>query len=142
MPCVLLAEDNPVNVKVALLQLQRLGCEVDVATDGNEAVAKVAACSYALVLMDCHMPNLDGFEATALIRAAEADAADGRHIPIVAMTADALQGDQERCLAAGMDDYISKPTTLDALQQALARWLGPTGTEHLHPSHQASPTAP
>jgi len=119
---VLVVDDGVVNRKLAQLQLQRLGYSVALVNDGREAVAAVAAHTYGLVLMDCHMPEMDGFAATAAIRAAET--ASGEHLPIVAMTADALQGDRERCLAAGMDDYISKPVTLESVQRILDRWLG------------------
>ncbi len=121
---ILLAEDNSVNRKLALLQLRQLGCEIDAAADGREAVVKMRETHYDLILMDCHMPEMDGFEATAAIRASEQFT--GGRLPIVAMTADALQGDRERCLAAGMDDYVSKPVTLDSLRAALGRWLPPT----------------
>jgi len=120
---VLLAEDNAVNQKLALIQLQRLGCMVDVAGDGQEALALLAHHAYALILMDCNMPVMDGFAATRAIRAKEAST--GEHLPIIAVTANALIGDRERCLAAGMDDYLSKPVRFTALQQTLAQWLPP-----------------
>jgi CheY-like chemotaxis protein len=119
---VLVAEDNPVNQRVAVRMLERLGLEADVALNGHEAVRRVADQPYALVLMDCQMPELDGFEATAAIRASEQP--DDR-TPIVAMTAAAMRGDRERCLAAGMDDYISKPVRIEELRSVLARWLPP-----------------
>ena len=96
------AEDNPVNRKLALLQLKRLGFSADIAVDGREALTILTERQYACVLLDCHMPAMDGFTATTMIRAAEAGT--GRHQCISAMSADALQGDRERCLEAGMDD--------------------------------------
>jgi CheY-like chemotaxis protein len=126
---VLVAEDNPVNQRVTVRMLQHLGVGADVASDGAEAVASFGRQPYELVLMDCQMPELDGFEATARIRASEGSA---RRTPIVAMTAWAMQGDRERCLAAGMDDYISKPVHLDDLRAVLERWL----------PHVAEPAAP
>jgi PAS domain S-box-containing protein len=119
---VLLAEDNLVNQRVTRAQLQRLECDVDVAGDGREAIAAVARRPYDLVLMDCQMPGVDGFDATREIRRREGD---GRRVPIVALTANALRGDRERCLAAGMDDYLAKPTDLDALREMLARRAAP-----------------
>ena len=116
---VLLAEDNPVNQLVARGLLTRLGCDVDVAADGQEALRLFAAARYDLVLMDCMMPGLDGYEATAEIRRIEP--AGGR-TPVVAMTANAMQGDRERCLAAGMDDYLSKPVDREALARVLGAW--------------------
>ena len=117
---MLVAEDNPVNQRVAVRLLEHLGIRADVASDGNEVLESLRRQSYALVLMDCQMPELDGFEATARIRAGET--ADGR-IPIIAMTASAMQGDRERCLAAGMDDYVSKPVRIDDLRTVIERWL-------------------
>jgi CheY-like chemotaxis protein len=117
---VLVAEDNPVNQRVAVRMLEHLGVQADVASNGHEAVERVTRQSYALVLMDCQMPELDGFEATAQIRASEGT---GRRTPIIAMTASAMQGDRERCLEAGMDDYVSKPVHLDDLRAILASWL-------------------
>jgi CheY-like chemotaxis protein/HPt (histidine-containing phosphotransfer) domain-containing protein len=99
--------------------LERLGYRVEVAATGTEAVAASARTAYAVILMDCQMPELDGFEATIAIRAREGDA---RHTPIVAMTAAALRSDQERCLAVGMDDYVAKPVSIEALGAALQRW--------------------
>ena len=115
---VLVVDDNQVNRLVANRMLAKLGCEVVEATDGVEAVALAAAGGVALILMDCQMPELDGYAATAAIRAAET----GRRVPIVAMTANAMEGDRERCLAAGMDDYVTKPVSAAALARVVAIW--------------------
>jgi PAS domain S-box-containing protein len=119
---VLLAEDNIVNQKVALGMLKKLGLHAEVAENGQIALEKLASGHYDLVLMDCQMPVLDGFEATREIRAGK-----GGHpcIPIVAMTANAMAGDREKCIAAGMDDYIAKPVKLDTLRKTLDNWLKP-----------------
>jgi len=117
---VLVAEDNAVNVKVATRMLAKFGCRVDVAANGREALELFGQLPYDIVFMDCQMPELDGFEATAEIRRLEGD---GRHIPIVALTANAMAGDREKCLAAGMDDFISKPIKESDLSRALSRWV-------------------
>jgi len=117
---VLVVEDNAVNQKLATKVLERLGCSVDVAANGREAVQMIRAIPYDLVFMDCQMPEMDGYEATSQVRALE----DATHrLPIVAMTANAMQGDREKCLAAGMDDYIAKPINLDEVKNTLHRWL-------------------
>jgi len=115
---VLLAEDNPVNQQVALRMLAKHGCEVEIAPHGGLAVELATSKGFDLIFMDCQMPILDGFEATAQIRAA------GLNVPIVAMTANAMKGDEDRCLAAGMDDYLSKPVSPEALTELFARWGG------------------
>jgi signal transduction histidine kinase/CheY-like chemotaxis protein len=117
---ILLVEDNVVNTKVALKMLQRLGHRVDAAQNGIEALAALKLARYDVILMDCQMPEMDGFEATREIRLREGSE---RHTPIVAMTANAMAGDRGTCLAAGMDDYVSKPVRLEDLAEALLRWL-------------------
>jgi PAS domain S-box-containing protein len=119
---VLLAEDNPINQKVAVALLKRWDCEVTVVSDGKQAVDILRERKFDVVLMDCHMPVMDGYQATAAVRAFESHA--GRHTPIVAMTANALQGDRERCITSGMDDYVPKPVKPDVLHAALTRWAG------------------
>ncbi len=117
---ILLAEDNLVNQKVAVRMLERQGYVCDVVCNGREAVESVGREDFDLVLMDCQMPEMDGFEATEIIRAREGA---GRRLPIIALTANAIQGDRERCLAAGMDDYVSKPINAGLLNEALDRWI-------------------
>ncbi len=114
---VLLVEDNPVNRKIALKLLEKLGHVVDVAEHGQEAVIKTTAKTYDTILMDCQMPVMDGFDATRRIREMEGSA---RHTWIVALTANAMKGDRENCIAAGMDDYLSKPFQPDELRRVLA----------------------
>jgi PAS domain S-box-containing protein len=120
---ILLAEDNVVNREIAVAMLELLGCAVDIAEDGQEALTAVAAQPYDLVLMDCQMPNLDGLKASRLIREQESQHSHRRRLPIVALTANAMEGDREQCLAAGMDGYLTKPFTVDQLHHALAPWL-------------------
>ena len=142
---VLVAEDNPVNQKVARGMLQSLGLEVDVVGNGREAIEAVRNTRYAMVFMDCQMPELDGFEATAGIRGLERGR---RRVPIVAMTANAMQGDDRRCILAGMDDYLAKPVKLETLAATVERWLsrneglGDTLTLHRPPELAAPPGEP
>lgn len=120
---VLLAEDNPVNVEVATAMLDSLGLAVHCARNGAEALQAASQSHYDIVLMDCQMPVMDGMAATAEIRRLERDTKGMRSLPIIAITANALQGDRETCLAAGMDDYLSKPFTQAQLGALLGRWI-------------------
>lgn len=117
---VLVADDNPVNQQVAQCMVEKLGCHVDVVSDGAEAVAMHAVHPYDLILMDCQMPRVDGYQATQRIRALEGDE---RHTPVIALTACATQGERENCLANGMDDFIAKPVRPQTLKEVLGRWL-------------------
>ncbi len=119
---VLVVEDNRANQEVAIGMLERLGCEVVVAADGTEALEAIALARFELVLMDCHMPRMDGFEATRRIRAAQAPYSD---VTIVAMTANVQKSAMEQCHAAGMNDYLSKPVKLAVLRDMLNRWIEP-----------------
>jgi len=116
---VLLAEDNPVNQKIALRQLKKLGYDADLANNGVEVLDAVRRGGYRAILMDCQMPEMDGYEATRQLRTL------GSKLPIIAMTANAMQGYREACLAAGMDDYITKPVRVAELEAALARAVAP-----------------
>jgi CheY-like chemotaxis protein len=116
---VLVAEDNVVNQRVAVRMLERFGLRVDVAANGREALEMFALLPYDLVFMDCQMPEVNGYEASAAIRRREAP---GRRVTIVAMTAEALTGSREQCLKAGMDDFVSKPVTLGNLAAVLDKW--------------------
>ncbi|MBH0201742.1 MAG: PAS domain S-box protein [Nitrospira sp.] len=129
---ILLVEDNPVNREVACGMLETLNLRIDTAENGREAMAAAEATEYSLIFMDCQMPEMDGFTATRLIREQEAGKAQQSpigaersipHVPIVAFTAHAMQGDREACLAAGMDDYLTKPFTFSQLEQMLTRWV-------------------
>jgi CheY-like chemotaxis protein len=116
---ILLAEDNIVNQKVASRMLEKLGCKIDIAANGDEAIRMWEKFPYDLILMDCHMPITDGYQATRVIRQREAG---GSHIPIVALTANAMKGEREVCLQSGMDDFVSKPVKIDDLEQVLERF--------------------
>lgn len=129
---VLVVEDNSVNQKLAVRMLEKLGYRPDLVENGQEALAALDAGAYDAVLMDCQMPVMDGFEATATIRRQEAAGkryVGAGHLPIIAVTANAMQGDRERCLAAGMDAYLSKPIKLEDVKTTLARWIAAPASE-------------
>jgi two-component system, sensor histidine kinase and response regulator len=121
MELILVAEDHPINQEVALLLLKNLGFEAHMACNGQQVLQKLKLTPYSLILMDCQMPELDGFETTRSIRKLEATS--GKHIPIVAMTAHAIEGSRDECVAAGMDDYVSKPIDPEKLESVISKWL-------------------
>jgi CheY-like chemotaxis protein/HPt (histidine-containing phosphotransfer) domain-containing protein len=123
-PHVLLAEDNLINQKVAAIMLEKLGCNVDVAANGQRAIEMFDTTPYDMVFMDVQMPEMDGYEATSVIRKKEGLS---KHTPIVALTASALHQERQKCLEYGMDDYIAKPTKKEDLQKALSQWLNQSG---------------
>ncbi len=115
---ILVAEDNPVNQKVIIGMLKKLGFNADIANNGTEVMDALSKDNYELVFMDCQMPVMDGYEATKAIRNS-----DYKDIPIVALTANAMPGDKEKCLSVGMDYYIVKPLSITSIQQALDKYL-------------------
>jgi len=137
---ILLVEDNLINQQVALGILQLQGYSVTVAANGKEALEALALGSFDLVLMDCHMPEMDGFECTAEIRKRE-QSVGGKAIPIVALTANAMAQDREECLNAGMDDYLSKPFSMQTLQDMLDRWMPQAGIGQAAGAAQAQAAA-
>src|SRR5271165_776277 len=115
---ILIAEDNAINQKVIERMIQKLGYRVDLVSNGREAIEALSRLTYSLIFMDCQMPEMDGFEACREIRKQWPES----RIPIVAITANAMKGDRERCLAAGMDDYVSKPFKQEDLRLVIERW--------------------
>ena len=116
---VLVAEDNAVNQLLVRRMFEKLGIRIDLAANGLEAVEMAAELKYDIIFMDCSMPELDGYEATALLR----DRHRGARIPIIALTANAMSEDRARCLNAGMDDHLTKPVRLEDIRSALVRWV-------------------
>jgi CheY-like chemotaxis protein len=130
---VLVAEDNVINRAVAKGMLQMLKCEVDIAVDGLEAVAASAMKQYNMILMDCHMPEMDGITATTCIRERE-KAANALRVPIIALTANMAPGSREACIAAGMDDYMTKPVVRAELEQMIQRWATRPSASEISPT--------
>jgi CheY-like chemotaxis protein/anti-sigma regulatory factor (Ser/Thr protein kinase) len=139
---VLVVEDNLVNQIVAQAALERLGCQVDLADGGAEGVQAARLQHYDLVLMDCQMPEVDGYEATRQIRLWELTQKSARRLPIAALTAHAMAGDREKCEAAGMDDYLSKPMSAAELQLLLLRWLPASSAVSAQGENKAGPRSP
>jgi signal transduction histidine kinase/DNA-binding response OmpR family regulator len=138
---VLVAEDHPVNREIAVAMLAELGCRVTTVENGKEALAACRTQRFDAILMDCQMPEMDGYEATREIRQLESERGSGGATPIIAITANALAGDRQRCLEAGMDDYLSKPFTRSDLHSRMARWLGGTTGSDLRPGMKVVETA-
>jgi signal transduction histidine kinase/CheY-like chemotaxis protein len=136
---VLLVEDNPVNLMVGQRLLGVLGITCDTASNGEAALMRMSASRYDVVLMDCQMPVMDGYTATQRWREGEEAAGDGRHLPIVAMTANAMAGDRQKCLDAGMDDYLPKPVTRSELERCLHRWWNPESAAAAAPQMEFYP---
>ena len=126
---ILVAEDNPVNQKVAQALIRKMGLQADVVSNGQEAINVLQMIPYDLVLMDCQMPEMDGFEATRCIRRQGSNALNPL-VPIIAMTAATMRGDREKCIQAGMSDFIAKPVQIRELAEMLARWLAITTNEN------------
>lgn len=135
---ILVAEDNLINAQIALKTLKKMGFSCKIAKDGLEAIEEVGKRPYDLILMDCHMPNCDGYEATKTLRKSES--VEIRTTPIIAMTASAIRGDREKCLAAGMSDYLSKPVKSAALESTLVRWLFDPSTRQSLSKYVAAPS--
>ena len=136
-PRVLLVEDNPVNLMVGQRLLAMLGITCDTAGNGEAALMRMSASRYDLVLMDCQMPVMDGYTATRQWRKSEAEAGGTRHLPIIAMTANAMAGDRQKCLDAGMDDYLPKPVTRSELERCIYHWWNPDQPQRDEPAPAA-----
>jgi CheY-like chemotaxis protein/HPt (histidine-containing phosphotransfer) domain-containing protein len=139
-PLILLAEDNPANQKLTIMQLQKLGYKVQAVNSGVEVLEAVTHGTFCLILMDCQMPDVDGFEATRRIR--QAELGSGQHLPIIAMTANDMSQDWQECLAAGMDDYLPKPVNLKMLQDKIAHWLALVKQSLPNAQHSTIESAP
>jgi len=135
---ILLAEDHPINERMCHLVLHSLGCRAETAHNGLEVLEHLKRAEYDLILMDCQMPEMDGYQATQCIRQSEAERASLRHIRIVALTANALVGERQRCLSLGMDDYLAKPFTAQQLRTVLEQSVGQTSA----PSPEVPPALP
>ena len=136
---ILIAEDNQVNQKVVIKQLQKIGYKADAVANGAEALEAATTVAYDMILMDCQMPDMDGFAATREIRRRENEI--GMHTPIIALTANALEGDRDRCLAAGMDDYLSKPVKIESLRALLDKWAVKAAELPVTPAEPVEPAA-
>jgi two-component system sensor histidine kinase/response regulator len=142
LPRALVAEDAPINQRVTVAMLEKLGFQADVVPNGREAIEQLGRARYGLILMDCRMPTMDGYEATAAIRQAEQAAGGSQRIPIIALTASAVLGVREGCIAAGMDDYLTKPLKRDELDRVLSRWVTPELAADAAIEQQPAQTAP